>query len=145
MANLTSLKVLNVSNNVFYGNFPGEITPGMTKLEILDTFNNNFSEPLPTKLVNLKNLNHLCLGGNYFPGLIPNSYSEIQSLDFKKFPIILGIELSNLLLDRSRISRFVNDPSSGDISPESWFPFNFNFNKEVNFPNSFGSFPTNRL
>ena len=37
MANLTSLKVLNVSNNVFYGNFPGEITLGMTELEILDT------------------------------------------------------------------------------------------------------------
>ena len=31
MANLTSLKVLNVSNNVFYGNFPGEITLGMTE------------------------------------------------------------------------------------------------------------------
>nr|POE84991.1 receptor protein kinase clavata1 [Quercus suber] len=90
MANLTSLKVLNVSNNVFYGNFPGEITPGMTKLEILDTFNNNFSEPLPTKLVNLKNLNHLCLGGNYFPGLIPNSYSEIQSLEF------LGLDCNSL-------------------------------------------------
>ena len=54
MANLTSLKVLNVSNNVFYGNFPGEITLGMTELEILDTYYNNFSGTLPTELVNLK-------------------------------------------------------------------------------------------
>ena len=82
MANLTSLKVLNVSNNVFYGNFPGEITLGITELEILDTYNNNFSGPLPSELVNLKNLKHLCLGGNYFSGPIPDSYSEIQSLEF---------------------------------------------------------------
>nr|POF05734.1 receptor protein kinase clavata1 [Quercus suber] len=54
----------------------------MTQLEILDTCNNNFSGPLPTELVNLKNLKHLCLGGNYFSGPIPDSYSEIQSLEF---------------------------------------------------------------
>ncbi|KAL0016962.1 hypothetical protein SO802_004031 [Lithocarpus litseifolius] len=75
MANLTSLKVLNVSNNVFYRNFLGEITLGMTKLEIIDTYNKNFSGPLPTELVNLKNLKHLCLSENYFSGPIPDSYS----------------------------------------------------------------------
>ena len=30
----------------------------------------------------MKNLKHLCLGGNYFSGPIPDSYSEIQSLEF---------------------------------------------------------------
>ena len=57
----------------------------------------------------------------------------------------MGIDLSNLLLDRSRYSRFVNDPSSGGIFPKSLFPFNINANKVVNFPNSFGSFPTKWL
>ncbi|KAK7818467.1 receptor protein kinase clavata1 [Quercus suber] len=68
--NLTGMLLMEMAN----------LTP--LKLEILDTCNNNFSGPLPTELVNLKNLKHLCLGGNYFSGPIPDSYSEIQSLEF---------------------------------------------------------------
>ncbi|KAJ9165953.1 hypothetical protein P3X46_020763 [Hevea brasiliensis] len=82
MAELTSLRIFNISNNAFVGNFPGEITLGMTQLEILDMYNNNFSGPLPLDLVHLKNLKHLHLGGNYFSGSIPESYSEIQSLEY---------------------------------------------------------------
>ncbi|KAB1200717.1 Receptor protein kinase CLAVATA1 [Morella rubra] len=104
MTNLTSLKVLNISNNLFTGDFPGGIILGMTQLEILDTYNNNFSGPLPTEVVRLKNLKHLSLGGNYFTGPIPESYSEIQSLEYLglngnsltgKFPASLG-RLKNL-------------------------------------------------
>ena len=56
-----------------------------------------------------------------------------------------GFDLLNLLLARYICLRFVNDPRSRGISPEIWFPFNISANKEVNFPNSFDSFPTNRL
>ncbi|XP_065847836.1 receptor protein kinase CLAVATA1 [Euphorbia lathyris] len=82
LATLTSLRIFNISNNVFVDNFPGEITLGMTQLEILDIYNNNLSGPLPVELMHLKNLKHLHLGGNYFSGSIPESYSEIQSLEY---------------------------------------------------------------
>ncbi|KAE8659851.1 Leucine-rich repeat receptor-like kinase protein FLORAL ORGAN NUMBER1 [Hibiscus syriacus] len=82
MGNLTSLKIFNISNNVFRGNFPGEILRGMAQLEILDVYNNNFTGHLPVEVANLKNLKHLCLGGNYFMGEIPEKYGDIQSLEY---------------------------------------------------------------
>ncbi|KAH9693437.1 Receptor protein kinase CLAVATA1 [Citrus sinensis] len=82
MANLKSLKVLNISGNGFQDYFPGQIVVGMTELEVLDAFNNNFTGPLPVEIVSLKNLKHLSFGGNYFSGEIPESYSEIQSLEY---------------------------------------------------------------
>ncbi|KAB2029920.1 hypothetical protein ES319_D05G194600v1 [Gossypium barbadense] len=82
MRNLTSLRIFNISNNAFEGDFPGEILTGMTQLEILDAYNNNFTGRLPLEVVNLKNLKHLCFGGNYFTGEIPEKYSDIQSLEY---------------------------------------------------------------
>ncbi|XP_038715383.1 receptor protein kinase CLAVATA1-like [Tripterygium wilfordii] len=82
MANLTLLKVFNISYNLFQGNFPGEITLGMTELEVLDAYDNDFTGSLPVEITKLKNLKHLSFGGNYFTGEIPESYSEIQSLEF---------------------------------------------------------------
>eukprot|EP00257_Ricinus_communis_P000758 XP_002510557.2 LOW QUALITY PROTEIN: receptor protein kinase CLAVATA1 [Ricinus communis] len=82
LAQLTSLRIFNISNNAFIGNFPGEITLVMTQLQILDIYNNNFSGLLPLELIKLKNLKHLHLGGNYFSGTIPESYSAIESLEY---------------------------------------------------------------
>ncbi|KDP36903.1 hypothetical protein JCGZ_08194 [Jatropha curcas] len=82
LAKLTSIRIFNISNNVFVGNFPGEIILGMAQLEVLDIYNNNFSGSLPAELRHLRNLKHLHLGGNYFSGPIPESYSEIQSLEY---------------------------------------------------------------
>ncbi|KAK8989054.1 hypothetical protein V6N11_030422 [Hibiscus sabdariffa] len=77
--NLNSLKIFNISNNVFKGNFPGEILTGMTQLEILDVYNNNFTGHLPVEVANQNNLKLLCLGGNYFTGEIPeNSFKNIK-------------------------------------------------------------------
>ncbi|XP_030481483.1 receptor protein kinase CLAVATA1 [Cannabis sativa] len=104
MANLKSLKHLNISNNAFSGIFPGEITLGMTELEVLDIYDNSFTGPLPVEIVGLKKLKHLHLGGNYFSGSIPENYSEIQSLMYLglngnsltgKFPASLAL-LQNL-------------------------------------------------
>ncbi|GKU90124.1 hypothetical protein SLEP1_g4164 [Rubroshorea leprosula] len=80
VGNLASLRLFNISNNAFSGNFPGEIFRGMSQLEVLDTYNNNFTGPLPIEIVDLKNLRHLSFGGNYFTGEIPERYTEIQSL-----------------------------------------------------------------
>ncbi|GMN24876.1 hypothetical protein TIFTF001_043827, partial [Ficus carica] len=62
MANHTSLRLFNISNNFFQGRFPGEITLGMTELEVLDTYNNNFSGSLPMEIIKLQNIKHLHLG-----------------------------------------------------------------------------------
>ncbi|KAM0019619.1 putative transferase, protein kinase RLK-Pelle-LRR-XI-1 family [Helianthus debilis subsp. tardiflorus] len=80
MANLTSLKFVNISTNSFVGEFPGEIVAGMTDLEAFDVYNNNFTGELPVEFVKLKNLKVLYLGGNFFSGDIPESYSSFQSL-----------------------------------------------------------------
>ncbi|KAK2381739.1 Leucine-rich receptor protein kinase family protein [Trifolium repens] len=81
ISNLTSLKILNISHNTFSGNFPGNMTLGMKKLEVLDAYDNSFDGPLPEEIVRLENLKFLCLAGNYFSGTIPESYSEFQRLE----------------------------------------------------------------
>lgn len=54
IGNLTALVVFNISNNVnIGGNFPGEIFDSMTRLEVVDVYNNNFTGPLPVQLANL--------------------------------------------------------------------------------------------
>ncbi|KAJ8443047.1 hypothetical protein Cgig2_004252 [Carnegiea gigantea] len=50
---------------------PSNTTSRMTKLEVLDAYNNNFSGPLPG-LVNLNQLEYLNVGGNYFLGEVPS-------------------------------------------------------------------------
>ncbi|XP_057956085.1 receptor protein kinase CLAVATA1-like [Malania oleifera] len=82
MANLTSIKLLDISNNNLTGHFPGNIFDGMTQLEILNAYNNDFMGLLPMEVVQLKRLKHLEMGGNYFSGEIPSIYSEIQSLEY---------------------------------------------------------------
>ncbi|EOA33573.1 hypothetical protein CARUB_v10019714mg [Capsella rubella] len=83
MKSLTSLKVLNISNNAnLNGRFPGEILKAMVDLEVLDAYNNNFTGTLPLEIPELKNLKHLSLGGNFFTGEIPESYGDIQSLEY---------------------------------------------------------------
>lgn len=83
MAKLTSLRFLNLSNNILLnGSFPGEILTGMTELEVLDIYNNNFTGSLPAEPAVLKKLRVLLLGGNYFSGEIPESFAEIEGLQY---------------------------------------------------------------
>ncbi|PKI45647.1 hypothetical protein CRG98_033963 [Punica granatum] len=83
MAKLTSLRLLNLSNNgLLNGSFPGEILAGMTELEVLDVYNNNFTGSLPVEVVGLKKLRELHLGGNYFTGEIPEAFAEIEGLEY---------------------------------------------------------------
>ncbi|XP_058090915.1 receptor protein kinase CLAVATA1 [Magnolia sinica] len=80
LSNLTSLRVFNISNNNFSGIFPSNLPQA---LEILDAYNNNFSGPLPVVgIVHLKKVRHLHLGGNFFYGQIPASYSDLQTLEY---------------------------------------------------------------
>ncbi|KAL5995650.1 hypothetical protein ACLOJK_025716 [Asimina triloba] len=85
LSNLTSLKLLNISNNRFSGPFASQIPPS---LEILDVYNNDLAGPLP--VFPPAKLRHLCLGGNFFSGPIPDSYSRLRTLEY------LGLNGNNL-------------------------------------------------
>ncbi|KAJ7966887.1 Leucine-rich repeat receptor-like protein kinase [Quillaja saponaria] len=78
-ANLTSLKLLNISHNNFSGHFRGKITLVMMDLEILGAYDNNFTGPLPWEIANLKKLKQFDLGGNFFP--VPASLAHLKNLE----------------------------------------------------------------
>lgn len=82
MASLTSLRFLNLSANLLNSSFPGEILKGMTELEVLDVYNNNFSGTLPPQVAGLSKLRHLSFGGNFFSGDLPEVFSEVENLEF---------------------------------------------------------------
>ncbi|XP_047316766.1 receptor protein kinase CLAVATA1 [Impatiens glandulifera] len=81
MANMTSIRFINISANSFHGEFPGRILLGMKELQSLDVYNNNFHGDLPLEVAELENLRVLQLGGNFFSGTIPEVYSDIKSLE----------------------------------------------------------------
>lgn len=82
MARLTSLRFLNLSANLLNSSFPGEILTGMTELEVLDVYNNNFSGLLPAQVAGMSKLRYLSLGGNFFSGDLPEAFSEVENLEF---------------------------------------------------------------
>ncbi|KAJ4912736.1 Leucine-rich repeat receptor-like serine/threonine-protein kinase BAM3 [Raphanus sativus] len=77
---LSSLEVLNISNNAFEGELEPLEFGQMSQLVTLDAYNNNFDGSLPLSLTKLTKLGHLNLGGNYFHGEIPRSYGDFLRL-----------------------------------------------------------------
>ena len=95
IANLTTLKSLDVSQNFFTGDFP----LGLGKASGLITLNassNNFSGFLPEDFGNFSSLETLDLRGSFFEGSIPKSFSNLHKLKF------LGLSGNNLTLVRTR-------------------------------------------
>ncbi|RDY07056.1 MDIS1-interacting receptor like kinase 1, partial [Mucuna pruriens] len=89
IANLTTLKSLDVSQNFFTGDFP----LGLGKASGLMTLNassNNFSGFLPKDLGNVSYLETLDLRGSFFEGPVPKSFSKLHKLKF------LGLSGNNL-------------------------------------------------
>lgn len=81
IANLSSLRRLNLSNNCFSGDLHWNYL-SVPNLEVFDAYNNNFTAFLPLGILSLKKLKHLDLGGNYFYGKIPESYGNLVSLEY---------------------------------------------------------------
>ncbi|KAE8668370.1 Leucine-rich repeat receptor-like serine/threonine-protein kinase BAM3 [Hibiscus syriacus] len=81
MANLSELRILNISNNQFNGDLDWNYA-SITNLEVFDAYNNNFTALLPVGVRGLKKLRHLDLGGNYFYGEIPSSYGTLVGLEY---------------------------------------------------------------
>ncbi|KAL6219558.1 hypothetical protein ACLB2K_007317 [Fragaria x ananassa] len=59
---ISALRLLNLSNNVFNRTFPPELS-NLTNLHVLDLYNNNLTGVLPVSVAHMTNLRHLHLGG----------------------------------------------------------------------------------
>nr|GMD11324.1 leucine-rich repeat receptor-like serine/threonine-protein kinase BAM3 [Ipomoea batatas] len=79
--NMSSLKSLNISNNMLSGNLDWNYS-GLENLEVFDAYNNNFTAFLPLGILSLKKLKYLDLGGNFFYGEIPESYGDLIGLEY---------------------------------------------------------------
>ncbi|KAH0901715.1 hypothetical protein HID58_041218 [Brassica napus] len=93
---LSSLEVLNISNNAFEGELKPLEFGQMSQLATLDAYNNNFNGSLPLSLTKLTKLGYLNLGGNYFNGEIPRSYGDFLRL---KHLDLSGNDLSGRIPD----------------------------------------------
>ncbi|URD95423.1 Receptor protein kinase CLAVATA1 [Musa troglodytarum] len=81
LSRLSSLRHLNLSNNLFNGSFPSALAR-LKNLLVLDLYNNNLTGPLPTELAELPDLRHLHLGGNFFTGVIPPEFGRWEFLEY---------------------------------------------------------------
>ncbi|KAJ0970370.1 hypothetical protein J5N97_023247 [Dioscorea zingiberensis] len=87
--NLTMLKVFDISENFFIGEFPVGLgkSPSLT---VLNASGNNFVGRLPEDVGNATALESLDLRGSFFQGSIPTSYKNLKKLKF------LGLSGNNL-------------------------------------------------
>ncbi|XWS59373.1 hypothetical protein CRYUN_Cryun08bG0116000 [Craigia yunnanensis] len=76
-----SLQVLDLSENKFHGEVPGEIS-NCKNLVILNLWGNNFSGPIPSELGSISTLEGLILGDNRFSRVIPESLLNLKNLAF---------------------------------------------------------------
>nr|XP_051220990.1 receptor like protein 22-like [Lolium perenne] len=96
LGKLISLLILNMSGNAFTGVIPPEFG-GMTLLESLDLSQNQLSGDIPEALTNLSFLGILKLSNNQLAGRIPRSgqFSTFQNSSFEGNLALCGQPLSN--------------------------------------------------
>lgn len=91
LSNLTSLRMLNLSHNLFHGQFQLEFSK-LSHLRHVDLRNNSINGTLPAALSHCLNLETLRLQGNKFSGNLPPQLGNLQRLR------ILSISINNLPL-----------------------------------------------
>ncbi|RXH98645.1 hypothetical protein DVH24_010970 [Malus domestica] len=79
--NLTSLLILDLSNNMFSSAFPSWLF-NLTNLRELDLASNNFSDPFPSEFANFKSLEYLDLSDTGLKGQIPKVIGNLCKLKF---------------------------------------------------------------
>ncbi|WMV25772.1 hypothetical protein MTR67_019157 [Solanum verrucosum] len=90
LANLTSLKSIDVSQNNFVGEFPDGIGMSNPGLKYVNVSSNNFEGFLPEDLGNATLLEVMDFRGSFFEGSIPGCYKNLKNLKF------LGLSGNNL-------------------------------------------------
>lgn len=90
LANLTSLKSIDVSQNNFVGKFPDGIGISNPGLKYVNVSSNNFEGFLPEDLGNATLLEVMDFRGSFFEGSIPGCYKNLKNLKF------LGLSGNNL-------------------------------------------------
>ncbi|XP_073153524.1 probable LRR receptor-like serine/threonine-protein kinase At1g74360 [Henckelia pumila] len=76
-----SLRVLELSENEFHGEFPAEIS-NCKNLEVLNLWGNKFSGRIPKEIGSLPNLQALYLGKNNFSREIPETLIDLRNMKF---------------------------------------------------------------
>ncbi|KDP37991.1 hypothetical protein JCGZ_04634 [Jatropha curcas] len=116
LGQITSLRVLSLSQNNLLGNIPNEIS-GLVNLEQLDLSYNNLSGEIPKRIDGLKSLTILDLSFNNLEGQVPHSLGQLQLLQkidlgsnniVGRIPPELGKLKRLVLLDLSH--NFMNGP-----------------------------------
>lgn len=80
LANLSSIRHVNLKNNSFHGTLPMELFNSTTRLKSMVLSGNSLSGPLPPEFGNLKMLENLDLSQNSFSGSIPSSITQCRKL-----------------------------------------------------------------
>ncbi|XP_073118375.1 uncharacterized protein [Elaeis guineensis] len=80
LANLSSLRELDLSNNSLTGHIPHEYYSNLRHLKILDLSTNSLDGQIPPSLANLTGLEWLRLSGNHLDGPIPPSLANLTGL-----------------------------------------------------------------
>lgn len=76
-----SLRVLDLSENQFVGEFPADIS-NCKDLEMLSLWGNKFTGPIPKEIGSLPNIQALYLGNNSFSREIPETLVGLKNLRF---------------------------------------------------------------
>uniref|UniRef100_A0A453QZ41 non-specific serine/threonine protein kinase n=1 Tax=Aegilops tauschii subsp. strangulata TaxID=200361 RepID=A0A453QZ41_AEGTS len=91
LGNLSHLRVLNLSGNLFAGSVPPELG-SLSRLKQLSLADNQFQGSIPVELTRVLNLEYLNLGGNNLSGPIPAAiFCNLSALQY--------IDMSSNILD----------------------------------------------
>ena len=122
ISNMSSLEILDLSNNGLSGNIPEQLVENCLSLGVLMLSNNYLKGQFFWKNFNLKYFTELILRGNQLTGILPNSLSNCSALQ------VLDVSLNNL---SGKIPRWIGNMSSLqylDLSENNLFgslPFGF--------------------
>uniref|UniRef100_A0ACD6AEG0 Uncharacterized protein n=1 Tax=Avena sativa TaxID=4498 RepID=A0ACD6AEG0_AVESA len=100
LGNLSHLRILNLSGNLFTGRIPPELGE-LSRLKSLDVSSNMLAGTVPAELGNLSSLSSLDLSGNGFAGAVPPELGRLSrlkqlSLGFNQFQGLIPVELTHI-------------------------------------------------
>ncbi|EEC77074.1 hypothetical protein OsI_15472 [Oryza sativa Indica Group] len=128
LANLTSLSILDLSSNRFFGQ-----VPLLNHLKQLDTLNlsiNALEGTIPNELINCSNLRALDISGNFLHGAIPaniGSLINLEHLDLAANNLTGIIPVSVQNLTKVNLIRLKQNHLEGSIPDRIWQLPNLSF------------------